>query len=128
MRGILLLFLLIFASCSEDETIDRLSLLSLAKQTDSSFSVVLAEKIGAGPTCSGDSPSLAYGAGCKKVFRVKVKELEFAVIEFESTELAIKEAKRLRQYCFKNWVFDEVRTEPPLEQFMKDAFGLETHL
>lgn len=123
MREIFLIFLLIFASCSEDETIDRLSLLSLAKSADPTFSIVLAEKLGGGPTCDGEAPTLSYGKGCQKVFRAKVKELEFAFIEFDNPENAILDAKRLNQFYYKNWVIDEVTNEPPIEEFVKKAFG-----
>ena len=123
MREIFLIFSLIFASCSEDETIDRLSLLSLAKSADPTFSIVLAEKLGGGPTCEGEAPSLSYGKGCLKVFRAKVKELEFAFVEFDKPDNAIAEARRLNQFYYKNWVVDEVTNEPPIEKFVKQAFG-----
>ncbi len=123
MREIFLIFLLVFASCSEDETIDRLSLLSLAKKSDPSFSIVLAEKLGGGPTCEGEAPSLAYGKGCKKVFRAKVNELEFAFVEFDESKNAKADAIRLNQYYFKNWLIDEITNEPGLEQFVKSTYG-----
>jgi len=123
MREIFLIFLLIFASCSGDETIDRLSLLALAKKADPTFTVVLADKIGGGPTCEGEAPSLSYSKGCVKVFRVKVYGLEFAVAEFETLAQAKSEAKRLNQYYFKNWLLDEVTTEASLEKFVKETFG-----
>ena len=113
---------IIFSSCSDKETIDRLSLLSLAQEADSTFSVVLAEKLGAGPTCDMGVPSLAYGKGCVKVFRAKVQNLEFAFVEFDNHEHAKAEAKRLGQYYVKNWVIDEARGEPPIEDFITQAF------
>ena len=122
MREIFLIFLLIFASCSEDETIDRLSLLSLAKKADPSFTIVLAEKLGGGPTCEGEVPSLSYGKGCLKVFRAKVYELEFAFVEFDNKINAKAEAARLNQFYFKNWLVDEVNTEPRLEEFVRETF------
>ena len=123
MRGIISIFIWVFVSCSEDERVDRLSLLALAKKADASFSIVLAEKIGGGPTCEGGAPSLSYGRGCQKVFRAKVKELEFAFVEFDNPKNAFNEAKRLNQFYYKNWVLDEVYSEPPLEDFVRRAFG-----
>tara|TARA_B100000886_G_C20001626_1_gene318296 strand:+ start:63 stop:458 length:396 start_codon:yes stop_codon:yes gene_type:complete len=122
MQG-LLFSILILASCSREETVDRLSLLATAKKADPTFSIVLAEKIGAGPTCESDSPKTAYGVGCLKVFRAKVKNIEFAFVEFDNAVNAKNEAGRLNQWYYKNWVIDEVTSEPPLEQFVKSAFN-----
>ena len=123
MREIFLIFLLIFASCTGEETIDRSSLVALAKDADPTFSLVLAEKLGGGPTCEGEAPSLAYSKGCIKVVRAKVKELEFAFVEFQTTDQAKAEAKRLNQFFCKNWLLDEITTEPALEEFVRTTFG-----
>ena len=123
MRELLIIISLLLLSCSKDETIDRLSLLSLAKKSDPTFTIVLAEKLGGGPTCEGESSSLSYGKGCQKVFRAKVGDLEFAFVEFDGSKNARAEAGRLNQFYFKNWVVDEVTTEPALEAFVIKAFS-----
>lgn len=46
------------------------------------------------------------------------KNLSFLIVEFESAELAKAEAVRLKQYYYKNWLIDEVRGEPSLEELI----------
>ncbi len=46
------------------------------------------------------------------------KDLAFIIVEFESEEHAHKEAKRLKQYYYKNWLLDEVANEPSLEDLV----------
>ena len=96
--------------------------MDIAKKADSTFSPILADKIGGGPKCKGEAPSLAYGKGCLKVFRVKVRELDFVAVEFDNAKNAKRESSRLNQPYYKNWLFDEVQGEPPLEDFIKKAF------
>ena len=61
--------------------------------------------------------------GCKKVFEVQVDMLILRCVEFDTVKSAQKEAFKLKEYSFKNWLFDEVSGEPPLEKFVKEAFG-----
>ena len=122
----LLLICFIFLSlvgCEDDDRIERLALLERAQDYDSTVKLVLADELGAGPVCVSELGRANYGKGCVKVFSIKVGLLEMLCIEFESKELAQNEAKRIKQWYYKNWVFDEVTGEPPLEEFIKGAFG-----
>tara|TARA_X000000950_G_C13879352_1_gene646222 strand:- start:1402 stop:1752 length:351 start_codon:yes stop_codon:yes gene_type:complete len=100
-----------------------MSLYSLAKKYNPNVKLVLAEEIGGGPICAGRDGEIPYGAGCKKIFEVQVDMLILRCVEFDTVENAQKEAFKLKEYSFKNWLFDEVTGEPPLEKFVKEAFG-----
>ena len=65
-----------------------------------------------------------YGPGCKKGSgkRLKVKRVELITVQFDTVEAARKEAIRLNQYHFANWLFDEVTEEPVLRHFVKRVF------
>lgn len=124
MREFVIILFIILASCSKEGSVSWPTLRSRAQKAESSFSIVLAEKIGGGPKCVGETPSLSYSEGCQKVIRVKVKDIDFLFVGFENAEQAKKEAKRLNQVYYHNWVIDEVRGEPPLEAFVKKTFGV----
>lgn len=120
-----LLFCCLFLfSCSKTiEPVGRLELFEMAKDYDESVKLVLAENLGGGPICEGREGEIPYGKGCKKIFVVKVGLLELKCVEFETVKNAKEEAYRIKEYHFKNWVFDEVSGEVPLESFVKNAFG-----
>lgn len=124
MREIVITLFIILASCSKEGAVSWPSLRSRAQKGDPTFSIVLAEKIGGGPKCVGETPSLSYSKGCQKVIRVKVKDIDFLFVGFENAEQAKKEAQRLNQVYYHNWLIDEVRGEPPLEAFVKNTFGV----
>ena len=120
----LLLFFLLFYSCTDKEDlVGRLQLFEQGMSYDDSVKLVLADELGKGPICEGRDGELPYGQGCLKISVVKVGLLELRCIEFDSVKNAKKEAKRLNEFFYKNWVFDEVNGEPPLESFVKNAFG-----
>lgn len=119
----LLLFLLLCSCTDKEDLIGRLQLFEQGMSYDDSVKLVLADELGKGPICEGRDGELPYGQGCLKISVVKVGLLELRCIEFDSVKNAKKEAKRLNEYFFKNWVFDEVNGEPPLESFVKNAFG-----
>lgn len=75
-----------------------------------------------GQKCENENKKLSFGKGCSKIYRVKVNNLEFAFVEFDSVENAKNEAVRLKQFQYQNWVFDEVYKEEPLEEFVRKAF------
>lgn len=105
-----------------------MALYALAKQYDPNVKLVLAEEIGGGPICAGRDGEIPYGSGCKKVFEVQVDMLILRCVEFDSVSSAQKEAIKLGEYSFKNWLFDEVSGEPPLEKFVVEAFGAINHV
>ena len=66
-----------------------------------------------------------YGPGCVEGTgkRIKVKKVELITIQFDTVAAARKEARRLDQYHFANWLFDEVKEEPVLKYFVKKVFN-----
>ena len=127
VKGFILFSILFsFLSCTkEPETISRLEIFDLGKNYDESIKLVLADEIGGGPICEGRDGEVPYGEGCQRVFVIQVSGLKLRCIEFNSAEAAKVEAKKIGEYYFKNWVFDEVVGESPLEVFVKNAFGAE---
>ncbi|MEE2743209.1 MAG: hypothetical protein VYD54_04825 [Bdellovibrionota bacterium] len=90
-----------------------------AEKKDPKFKFLLADAIGAGPTCKNyDEPP-----GCISVHMVWARKVEFRIIEFDKEENAILFARRLRTFYKFNWVFDEVVGEPVVESAIKQAFG-----
>ena len=111
-------------SCTKkSEPLGRLELFEMAKKYDESVKLVLAENLGGGPICEGRDGEIPYGRGCQKIFMVKVGLLELKCVEFDSVENAKAEAYKIKEYQYRNWVFDEVRGETPLEEFVKNAFN-----
>ena len=66
-----------------------------------------------------------YGPGCVEGSgkRIKVKRVELITIQFDTVAAARKEARRLDQYHFANWLFDEVKQEPVLKHFVRKVFN-----
>ncbi len=64
-----------------------------------------------------------YGPECRVAIKLKVKDLSFDVIQFDSLDIALRNAKKLDAYYYMNFVFDEVAGEPVLEKYIKEAFG-----
>jgi hypothetical protein len=69
-----------------------------------------------------------YGLGCLEGTgkRWMVRTIELPIIGFENEELAKKEAIRLNQYYYKNWLFDEIKDEPVLESFVKEVYKIKS--
>lgn len=95
----------------------------MAQKADPTVKPLIAESLGGGIRCKEESGKLIYGPGCIGAFKAQVQILDLTILEFDSKESAIKEAKRIGQYQYKNWVFDEVSGEPLLENFVKKAFN-----
>jgi len=111
-------------SCEKkDELVDRFQMLKLAQKIDSTIKPVLAEDLNSGPRCKGKGGKLFYGKGCVRAIEVKVGLLKMVCVEFLSYQEAYNEAKRLKQWYYKNWLFDEVHGEPVLEGFLKKTYG-----
>ena len=123
LRNYSLLFMLFFSCSDKEDLVSRLQLYEQAISYDDSVKLVLADELGKGPICGGRNGELSYGKGCLKISVVKVGLLELRCVEFDSVKNAKKEARRLNEYFYKNWVFDEVNGEPPLESFVKNAFS-----
>lgn len=66
-----------------------------------------------------------YGSGCVEGSgkRIQVRRVELITIQFETVEAARAEARRINQFHFANWIFDEVTEEPVLRHFVKKVFN-----
>lgn len=124
MKIILIVGLLIFlnsCSCSkEEETYSPSQMWRIAQKSDPNIELV---SIGASQEhkrvlCKN------YGAGCVEGSgkRIQVRKVELITIQFETVVDARREAIRLDQYHFANWLFDEVEEEPVLKHFVKKVF------
>lgn len=69
--------------------------------------------------CTNYGPGCVLGSGK----RVELKGVEIVVVEFENEQLAKEEALRLDQMYARNWLFDEVMTEPVVKSFIKRVYG-----
>jgi hypothetical protein len=65
-----------------------------------------------------------YAPDCVSIVRGKLELVTFSLVEFKTPEAAIKEAKRLKQYSYMNWVIDDTMGEPFLENFFHHAIEL----
>ena len=117
------LLLVLLSSCTKDKKVDRVTLYTMGKKVNSDIKLVLAETLGGGPSCEGENGEDPYGEGCLRVLEVEVGAMILRCVEFASEKTAKKEAIRIKEYFYRNWVFDEVRGEPPLESFVQKAFG-----
>lgn len=125
MRSILILLPILFltsCSCSkEEETYSPSDMWRLAQKSEPNIELV--------PIPQGMEHKRVlcenYGEGCVKGTgkRIKVRRVELITIQFETVEQARQEARRLNQYHFANWLFDEVTEEPVLKHFVKKVFG-----
>ncbi len=120
---LILLFSLFSTSCEKVERISKIELFKMAKAIDPSVTYILPRDLKSGVRCIGVEGELYYGEGCIGAFKVQVGVLDLTVLEFSTPELAKREANRIKQFYFKNWVFDEVSNEPMLEHFVKKAFN-----
>jgi hypothetical protein len=126
MKSILpiLLFLpLCFFACTKEKRVDRFELLALAQKVDPTIEPIMAKDMQSGVRCSKIDGTPIYGPGCIGAFQVKVGPIDMVVLEFENEKTAKKEAERLGQWYFHNWVFDEVTGEPYLEDIVQKAFS-----
>jgi len=118
------IILLGLSSCScskEEKTYSATDMWKLAQKSEPNIELV---PIPAGMEhkrvlCKNYGPGCVDGSGK----RIKVKRVELITIQFETVEAARAEARRLNQYHFANWLFDEVTEEPVLKYFVKKVFN-----
>lgn len=122
------MIILLFLSCTKHDVIDRYALLEMARKVNPDVAPLMAKDLKSGVKCKTESGELIYGQGCIGAFQVKVDLLDMIVLEFETPEMAKREAIRLGQFYFKNWVFDDVAGEPFLEKFVIKAFAAQKGL
>lgn len=65
-----------------------------------------------------------YGRGCipGSGKRINLLGVEFIIISFSSSYLAEYEAKSIGQWAIRNWIFDDVASEPIIRNFLQKAF------
>ncbi|MDH5580479.1 MAG: hypothetical protein OEY33_01100 [Bdellovibrionales bacterium] len=83
------------------------------------FYLLQKEMLSDDPKCGG------FGAvpGLVQCYKIKVRLVDFLLIEFESEAQAMNMARQTKSYIFHNWVFDDVAGEPVLEDFVQKAFN-----
>ena len=86
----------------------------LKKSPDAEF--VIPNDINSGVKCAD------YGPGCIRGFTIRLKSIEMIALEFEDFNVAKAEAIRIDGYQYANWVLDDVRGEPILEDFFENSF------
>ena len=142
---IVLLLSSLFVSCSgeeEEPTLDRFALLKVgmewekeqwrkegikekdfkdAKAKNPKFEPVLADGIGKGPMCDWVKKYDIPKEECTGIMYIRVRKVEFLLVEFTTVKRARELAKRLNGFYRANFLFDEVRGEPVLESFMIDV-------
>ena len=85
----------------------------MARKGDPNLTMVVPKSIAHATVQCGD-----YTPVCRYGYRVVVKNLEMAVLFYETPAEALKSANRIRGYTARNWVLDDVRGEPVLERFV----------
>lgn len=117
MKIVIVLVLMLGLACSKkEEKIPRDIMLSKAMAYDPNLKIVIPSNIKEGVHCTD------YGPGCIGGHTVIHKRLPLIVVEFATEADARNEAIRLKQYYSKNWLFDDVKNEPPLEKFIIDVY------
>ena len=115
-RIFLLILAFIFVSCGDDPTYSKPQMWELGRKSDPDMELVLPKDIESGIKCS------QYGAGCLGGVTVKVKKLEMIFVEYENFDQAYDQALALDAYIIRNWLIDDVKGEPILEDFVSAAF------
>jgi hypothetical protein len=115
----LCILLFIVSACSgnpDEKLLDKPTIMNMAKKVDPDIVEVLPESLDKGLKCSD------YAPGCVGAFVVRTRLVEYNMVRFDSVENAKRKATELNQFYKQNWVFDEVRGEPVIEDFVKKAF------
>jgi len=122
------LFAILLLSCSKEESFSKLDMYKLGVDVEPKLEVLMPSHPDG--NCPEDHPACVlgikcedYGPGCVAGFSAKVRLVTLILVEFDSEESAMAEAKKLNQYYAKNWLFDDVTNEPVLEDFVKKAYG-----
>lgn len=107
----LLVLSILAVSCTKEVKYSKEDLLALAQKADPSVTVILPNSLTEGVSCTD------YPEGCTSAHIVRVKQLDLIAVEFQSEAQAIFAAKKVRGYYLRNWLLDDVRGEPLLEEF-----------
>ena len=105
-------------SCSKGKTWNALEMFDKAFKYDSSIEEVRTLD----PTLS--IKCAAYPAGCVtgSPKRFKIRLVDMIVVKFKSERQACEAAVKIDQYYTRNWLLDDVKGEPVLEDFVKKVY------
>lgn len=122
MKQSLLVFIMLFFVCScfceKDGRHTKTQMIRVAQDFDP------AVKFKLGKSITDVIPCIDYGSSCISVHRMLVRKVTMVAVEFKTENDARLVAKRLNQYYWKNWVFDDVMGEPVLEDFIVKAYNV----
>jgi hypothetical protein len=110
----LIISLFLLSGCSDEPSYTSRTLYFKAKEFDPTIERVQITDPSKRILCKN------YGEGCVEGSgqRVKIRRVEMVVIQFETIKFAKAEALRLGQYHARNWLLDDVATEPVLIDFV----------
>lgn len=116
------LLIFVLSSCSKDNTLGPKEMWAMATKVESNIELV------AIPNHETERRVLCshyYPEGCipGSGKRIKVRLVELLVIQYEKEEQACEAAKRIGEWYFANWLFDDVTNEPVLESYVVEAFN-----
>lgn len=112
-----LIFLTLFSSCQQKEkTYSKEEIWEMAVKEDPNIKIIVATKDEPAPQCED------YGEGCIFGLTVEVQGLRAILVYFQSEKDALIAAQKIDAYYFHNWLFDDVKGEPVLENFVKKVF------
>ena len=119
MRLLIIMMMAFSFSCTDEKpNLNQLELLELIKSLESDVEVLVPPSL--------DKPLVycyKYLPPCKRGYKVKIKGLEVTALLYETKKNAKESAISLKGYQYRNWAFDQVRTEPILERFFEDEVG-----
>lgn len=116
---IFLVFSLILLSCSESKTYTPMQMFQMAYDFDKSIEEVRVKDKADSINCG------MYPEGCIPMSpkRFKIRLVEMIVVQYRSEAQACAAAKKLDQYYVRNWLLDDVKGEPVLEDFVKKVYS-----
>ncbi len=106
-------------SCSDEDKeplYSKIDIMVKVIKADPNAREVLPDTMDQGIHCSD------YGPGCVRGYTAQVVGYKMIFVEFKTVKQARNEALRVNQFFSRNWLFDDVRGEPPLEKFFKQVF------
>ena len=116
---IILVFSLMLFSCSESKTYTPMQMFQMAYDFDKSIEEVRVKDKADSINCG------MYPEGCIPMSpkRFKIRLVEMIVVQYRSEAQACEAAKKLNQYYVRNWLLDDVKDEPVLEDFVTNVYS-----
>lgn len=105
-------------SCSENKTYTPIQMFQMAYDFDQSIEEVRVKEKADSLDCS------MYPKGCIPMSpkRFKIRLVKMIVVQFHTEKQACHAAIKLNQYHTRNWLLDDVKGEPVLEDFVKKVY------